>query len=241
LADRASGLAGIRGTTDDSALHAASWFMRPRTRRDAHDRAPGMANPKGIVIMATLDSGGRIEHDTSYALRPSQRFWRNRRFARLRHRLVWLRRSSPLLTRAHARLIRWTGGRIRRSFVFTGGMPLLVLTTAGRKSGKRRSTPLGYLRFGNGYAVIASNAGSDRVPAWWLNLQADPEAQVLADRTRYTVRARRATAAEDDMIWAEFARLNPGFDEYRSLTERPIPVVILEKSPTASASNSLPR
>jgi deazaflavin-dependent oxidoreductase (nitroreductase family) len=200
-----------------------------------------MANPKGIVIMATLDSGGRIEHDTSYALRPSQRFWRNRRFARLRHRLVWLRRSSPLLTRAHARLIRWTGGRIRRSFVFTGGMPLLVLTTAGRKSGKRRSTPLGYLRFGNGYAVIASNAGSDRVPAWWLNLQADPEAQVLADRTRYTVRARRATAAEDDMIWAEFARLNPGFDEYRSLTERPIPVVILEKSPTASASNSLPR
>jgi deazaflavin-dependent oxidoreductase (nitroreductase family) len=186
--------------------------------------------------MATLDSAGRIDHDTSYALRPSERFWRNRRLARLRHRLLWLRRSSPLLTRAHARLIRWTGGRIRRSFVFTGGMPVLVLTTVGRKSGKRRSTPLGYLRLGYGYVVIASNAGSDRVPAWWLNLQADPVAQVLADRTRHTVRARRATDAEDDMIWAEFARLNPGFDEYRSLTERRIPVVILEKSPTASAS-----
>jgi hypothetical protein len=60
--------------------------------------------------MATLDSPGRIEHDTSHALRPTQRFWRNPRFARLRHRLLWLRRSSPLLTRAHARLIRWTGG-----------------------------------------------------------------------------------------------------------------------------------
>jgi deazaflavin-dependent oxidoreductase (nitroreductase family) len=191
--------------------------------------------------MATLDSAGGIDHDTSYALRPSQRFWRNRRFARLRHRLVWLRRSSPLLTRAHARLIRWTGGRIRRSFVFTGGMQLLVLTTVGRRSGKRRSTPLGYLRLGNGYAVIASNAGSDRVPAWWLNLQADPVAQVLADRTRHTVRARRATDAEDEMIWAELARLNPGFDEYRSLTERRIPVVILEKEPTASASNAPPR
>jgi F420H(2)-dependent quinone reductase len=191
--------------------------------------------------MATLDSAGRIDHDTSYALRPSQRFWRNRRLARLRHRLLWLRRSGPLLTRAHARLIRWTGGRIRRSFVFTGGMQLLVLTTVGRRSGKRRSTPLGYLRLGNGYAVIASNAGSDRVPAWWLNLQADPVAQVLADRTRHTVRARRATDAEDEMIWAEFARLNPGFDEYRSLTERRIPVVILEKEPTASASNAPPK
>jgi F420H(2)-dependent quinone reductase len=183
--------------------------------------------------MTTHDHACAIDDDPSYRLRPSQRFWRNRRFARVRHRLLWLRRSSPLLTRAHARLIRWTGGRIRRSFVFTGGMPLLVLTSIGRKSGKRRSTPLGYLSWGNGYAVIASNAGSDRVPAWWLNLQADPEAEVLADRTRRTVRARRANAAEGDMVWAEFARLNPGFDEYRRLTDRPIPVVILETNPAA--------
>jgi deazaflavin-dependent oxidoreductase (nitroreductase family) len=67
------------------------------------------------------------------------------------------------------------------------------------------------------------------VPAWCLNLQAHPDADVLADRTRHPARARRATAAEDDMVWAEFARLNPGFDEYRSLTERRIPVVILER------------
>jgi F420H(2)-dependent quinone reductase len=177
--------------------------------------------------MATHDGSNAVGGPASY-LNGSQRFWRNRRFARVRHRLLWLRRSSPLLTRAHARLIRWTGGRIRRSYVFTGGMPLLVLTTVGRKSGKRRSTPLAFLHFGNGYAVIASNAGSERVPAWWLNLQADPDAEVLADRTRQGVRARRATATEDEMVWAEFARLNPGFDEYRSLTERRIPVVILE-------------
>jgi deazaflavin-dependent oxidoreductase (nitroreductase family) len=106
-----------------------------------------------------------------------------------------------------ARVIGWTGGRIRRSFVFTGGMPLLVLT-------------LGYLPFGGGYAVIASNAGSDRVPAWWLNLQADPAAEVLADRTRRIVRARRAIAAEDDMVWAELARLNPGqCDDFRPRVE----------------------
>jgi deazaflavin-dependent oxidoreductase (nitroreductase family) len=180
--------------------------------------------------MTTHDSAGALDDEPRYSLRPSQRFWRNRRLARARHRLLWLRRSSPLLTRAHARLIRWTGGRVRRSFVFTGGMPVLVLTTVGRRSGKRRSTPLGYLAWGNGYAVIASNAGSDRVPAWWLNLQADPQAEVLADRTRHSVRARRADATEDDLVWTEFARLNPGFDEYRKLTERRIPVVILEKN-----------
>jgi F420H(2)-dependent quinone reductase len=185
-----------------------------------------------VAVMAR-DSPSAIDGDPSPAPRASERFWRNRRLARIRHRLLWLRRSSPLLTRAHAQLIRWTGGRIRRSFIFTGGMPLLVLTTIGRKSGKRRSTPVGYLRFGDGYAVIASNAGSDRVPAWWLNLQADPEAEVLADRTRHAVRARRATAVEDDLVWAEFARLNPGFDEYRKLTRRRIPVVVLERTPAA--------
>jgi F420H(2)-dependent quinone reductase len=193
---------------------------------------------EGGIVTTTPDRAGRVDDDFGHALRPTQRFWRNRRFARVRHRLLWLRRSSPRLTRAHAHLIGWTGGRIRRSFVFTGGMPLLVLTTVGRKSGKRRSTPLGYLRFGDGYAVIASNAGSDRVPAWWLNLQADPTAEVLADRNRHSVRARRATAAEDDAVWAEFARLNPGFDEYRNLTERRIPVIILEKQPAGAGSNA---
>jgi deazaflavin-dependent oxidoreductase (nitroreductase family) len=157
-----------------------------------------------------------------------ERFWRNRLFARIRHHLTWMRRSSPALTRLHAAAIRLSGGRIRRSFVFTGGMPILVLTTVGRKSGRSRSTPVGYLKHGNGFAVLASNAGSDRPPAWWLNLQANPKAEVLADRTQRAVTARRASAAEEAILWGEFARQNPGFDEYRNLTERHIPVVLLE-------------
>jgi deazaflavin-dependent oxidoreductase (nitroreductase family) len=161
-------------------------------------------------------------------LRPVERFWRNRLFARVRHRLTRLGRSSPAFTRAHAGLIRLSGGRIRRSFLFTGGMPVLVLTTTGRKSGQRRSTPVGYLKHGDAFAVLASNAGSDRSPAWWLNLQADPSAEVLAERARIPVTARRADAAAERELWAQFARLNPGFDEYRSLTERQIPVVLLE-------------
>jgi F420H(2)-dependent quinone reductase len=161
-------------------------------------------------------------------LGPFERFWRNRLFARIRHHLTWMRRASPLLTRAHATAIRLSGGRIRRSWIFTGGMPILVLTTVGRKSGQSRSTPVGYLRHGDGLAVLASNAGSDRAPAWWLNLQARPGAEVLVDRTRFAVTARRADPEEEATLWQEFATLNPGFDEYRNLTERPIPVVVLE-------------
>jgi F420H(2)-dependent quinone reductase len=166
--------------------------------------------------------------DQSAELRRAERFWRNRVFARIRHRLTGLRRSSPAFTRAHASLIRLSGGRIRRSFLFTGGMPVLVLTTTGRKSGQRRSTPVGYVKHGDGFAILASNAGNDRSPAWWLNLQADPSAEVLAERARIPVTARRAYAAVEMELWGEFARLNPGFDEYRNLTERQIPVVLLE-------------
>jgi deazaflavin-dependent oxidoreductase (nitroreductase family) len=164
---------------------------------------------------------------TGSGLTAIQRFWRNRLFARIRHGGGGAR-PAALLTRAHAAAIRLSGGRIRRSFVFTGGMPVLVLTTVGRKSGKTRSVPLGYHRVGDAFAVLASNAGSDRVPAWWLNLQAEPTAHVLAGRTRHTVKARAAAAAEDDELWKVMARLNPGFDEYRRLTTRRIPVVLLE-------------
>jgi deazaflavin-dependent oxidoreductase (nitroreductase family) len=166
---------------------------------------------------ADADEVGRIE-----------RFWRNRLFARVRHRLSGLRRSSPAATRVHAALIRLSGGRIRRSFLFTGGMPVLVLTTTGRKSGQQRSTPVGYLRIGGAFAVLASNAGNDRSPAWWLNLQADPRAEILVERRRIRVRARQADSATKKDLWSRFAKLNPGFDEYRNLTERPIPVVLLE-------------
>lgn len=159
---------------------------------------------------------------------PVARFWRSRTFARIRHTLGWLRRITIMTTRAHAKLIQLSGGRIRRSFLFTGGMPILVLTTTGRKSGEPRSTPVGFLPFGDDFAIIASNAGNDHTPAWWLNLQANPMAEVFVDRRRRAVRARRATEAEDESLWSTFSKLNPGFGEYRNLTERRIPVVVLE-------------
>ena len=174
---------------------------------------------------------GDLRPDFDDAPGRAARFWRNRRFARIRHRLARLRRLSGSFTRAHARLVRWSGGRITRSFLFTGGMPILVLTTTGRRTGKRRSTPVGYLPHRGGYAVLASNAGSDRTPAWWLNLQAEAHARVLVGRTALPVLARPADAEEATTLWSTFARLNAGFDEYRRLTDRDIPVVVLEPAP----------
>jgi hypothetical protein len=66
-----------------------------------------------------------------------------------------MRRTSSAVTRLHGRLIRLSGGRVQRSFLFTGGMPVLVLTTTGRRSGRSRSVPVGFLRHGRGFAVLA--------------------------------------------------------------------------------------
>jgi len=221
-------------TQDPTGQSAVEYVPRGRhpsaARADKIERST-MSNKEATTTVAGMAAQEALSPPT-YLARPGrvQGFWRNRLFARVRHHLTWMRRLSPLLTRAHAAIIQLSGGRIRRSFVFTGGMPILVITTTGRRSGQRRSTPLGYLEYGDAFAVLASNAGSDRTPAWWLNLQADPRAEILADGTRRAVRARQADAAEDEALWKTFAGLNPGFDEYRRLTERPIPVVILEPS-----------
>jgi F420H(2)-dependent quinone reductase len=117
---------------------------------------------------------------------------------------------------------------MRRSFLFAGGMPVLVLMTTGRRSGRPRATPLAYLRDGDRFAVLAANAGSDRTPAWWLNLRASPHAMVEVGGERRAIRARRAAPDEESRLWTRFADVNPAFDEYRKLTGRTIPVVLLE-------------
>jgi EmrB/QacA subfamily drug resistance transporter/deazaflavin-dependent oxidoreductase (nitroreductase family) len=222
-----------------AALAAALLPAQPQ-RAGASRASPVHPFPRRSMMSTNIGPDGSAADPGGANLSPVERFWRNRLFARMRHHLTWLRRSSPALTRAHAAAIRLSGGRIRRSFVFTGGMPILVLTTVGRKSGRSRSTPVGFLRHGEAFAVLASNAGNDRSPAWWLNLQANPRAEILSAGTRYTVTARRADTEEEAALWMEFATKNPGFDEYRNLTERQIPVVILEPDKRMSSPSSHP-
>jgi F420H(2)-dependent quinone reductase len=149
--------------------------------------------------------------------------------ARIRNRLSDVRWLSVWWTRTHVRIVRATKGRLRFGFLFGGDMPVLALTTTGRKSGEQRSSVAGYLRHGDGYAVVASNAGSDRPPAWWLNLQAHPDAQIDAEGQRLRVRARVAEGDERDELWRRFVDANQSYERYRGYTERELPVVVLDR------------
>ncbi len=135
------------------------------------------------------------------------------------------RPGSSATTRAHAWLLRRTRGRFGSRFL---GVEVLVLRTVGRRSGKVRDSPMFYLRYRDGYAVVASNAASERPPAWWLNLQASPDVEALVKGRDYPVRARPATAQETAELYPRFTELYAGFDHYRAIATRDLPVVVLE-------------
>jgi len=112
------------------------------------------------------------------------------------------------------------GGRIR-------GVPVLVLTVAGRKSGKRRTTPLLYGRQGDSFVLIASAGGQPKHPAWYLNL-AGQDAEVEVGREHVRVRARDAEGDERERLWAQMVGLYPRYADYQQKTTRRIPVVVLD-------------
>jgi deazaflavin-dependent oxidoreductase (nitroreductase family) len=110
------------------------------------------------------------------------------------------------------------------------GAPILILTTVGRRTGEPRSTPLIYGRHGDAYLVVGSKGGSPAPPAWYLNLEANPEVTVQVKADRFPARARTATAEEKPELWTTMASIWPDYDNYQTKTDRQIPVVILERS-----------
>ncbi len=133
-----------------------------------------------------------------------------------------------LVTGVHAALYRLTGGRfggrIRRS-------PVLLLTTTGRKSNQERTVALLYLADGDDLAIVASYGGGARHPAWWLNLQANPEATVRIGRRALRVRARQAGPEERARLWPKLVEMYAGYDGYQRATSREIPVIVLRPIP----------
>src|SRR5262245_36143213 len=102
-------------------------------------------------------------------------------------------RAMELFWKLHRRVYQATGGRLGGRMM---GMPVLLLTTTGRRSGERRTNALMYLPEGETCVVIGSNAGEPQHPAWWLNLQADPRATVQRGRQEIAVVAREARGEE---------------------------------------------
>jgi deazaflavin-dependent oxidoreductase (nitroreductase family) len=135
-----------------------------------------------------------------------------------------------------ARGLRWTGKLNIPVYRLTGGRlmgkvnraPVLLLTTTGRKSGQKRTAPVVYLAEGEDLVVIGSNAGHSRTPAWSLNLQANPEAEVEVGRKRRRVRARVAEGEERADLWRKHNEQYSGFDEYEARTDREIALFVLE-------------
>jgi deazaflavin-dependent oxidoreductase (nitroreductase family) len=111
------------------------------------------------------------------------------------------------------------------------GTPALLLTTVGRRSGRPRQVSLYYLEDGPNVVVVASNAGSDRDPDWWLNLQASPDAVAWLGPRRRRVRARRASPQELERIWPRLLQMYPAYETYRQRIGRELPVVVLEPRP----------
>lgn len=131
-----------------------------------------------------------------------------------------------LITRVHRALYRATGGRVGAKLF---GIRVLLLTSVGRRSGLPRVSPLLYVPDEKGFVVIASNAGDERDPAWWLNLRARPEATVQAGRERCAVRAREASPEEDAQLWPRLVASYRFYARYRARAKRRIPIVILER------------
>ena len=121
---------------------------------------------------------------------------------------------------------RANGGKVGGRFE---GAAMLLLTTTGAKSGRRRVTPLAYLPDGDRFIIIASKAGAPTNPDWYYNLVANPETTVEVGAETIPVTAEVLTGEERDRLYAKQAALRPAFAEYQAKTARTIPVIALRR------------
>jgi deazaflavin-dependent oxidoreductase (nitroreductase family) len=111
-----------------------------------------------------------------------------------------------------------------------GMVPTLLLTTTGRKSGRLLTLPLIFRRSGTDYVVVASKGGAPNHPAWYLNLQANPEVQVQVKAEKFAARAHTAEGAERAILWPLMVGVFSPYADYQTRTERQIPVVVLRRA-----------
>ena len=133
-----------------------------------------------------------------------------------------------LFSKLHVFLYKASGGRIGGRFK---AAPVLLLTTTGRKTGKRRTTPLLYGEDAGRYVIVASVGGAPKHPAWYLNLSGNAAASIEVDRRTLPVNAETAPAEQRARLWTLMTQVYPGYDAYQTKTSREIPVVVL--TPTA--------
>ena len=135
--------------------------------------------------------------------------------------------ALKLMNATHRAILKVSGGRMG----WTGyGMPVLELTTIGRKSGQPRSVMLtAPIHDGDTYVIVASRGGDDTHPAWFLNLRDNPEVEVSTKgKAKQKMRARVADAEERAELWPRVTKDFKNYAGYQKKTEREIPLVVLE-------------
>ena len=133
---------------------------------------------------------------------------------------------ARLVNTFHRTVFNTTKGRLLGKL---GGMPVVMLTTTGRKSGEPRTTMLtSPVRLGDSVVLVASYGGDDRHPTWFLNLREEPQVEVVMDGQRRKMTARVATAEEKAELWPRVTAAYGGYAGYQKKTDRDIPLVILE-------------
>jgi deazaflavin-dependent oxidoreductase (nitroreductase family) len=136
----------------------------------------------------------------------------------------------------------WVADHIRKYVDTNGakghiwrGMPTLLLTTRGRKTGKLRRTALIYGKDQGRYVVVASNGAARNNPEWYLNLCTNPEVLIQVGAEHFAAVARDATAEERPHLFEIMAKIFPTYNDYEKKTKRNIPVVVIERKGTQDA------
>ena len=117
-----------------------------------------------------------------------------------------------------------SGGRIGGKM---GKVPVLLLTTTGRKTGKQRTLPLVYIMDGSAYVITASAGGADKHPGWFFNIRSNPQATIQVKDKHIKVTAEIAGPEKKPELWARLVEVAPNFAGYQKRTSREIPMVIL--------------
>ena len=126
----------------------------------------------------------------------------------------------------HRTIFLASGGRVFGNFF---GMPVVMLTTTGRRSGQKRTSMLtSPVQEGESFVLVASYGGDPKHPAWFLNLRANPDVEAVVGGKRRRMRARVADAEERQRLWPQVVKKYRGYGQYQTLTSREIPLVILE-------------
>ena len=125
-------------------------------------------------------------------------------------------------------VFRITGGKLGGRF--PSGAPVLLLTTIGKKSGQKRTSPLLYLEENGAYFIVASMGGMSKHPLWYANLLANPDVEVEIGTRKQAMKARVLAEDEKAAVWPKLVAMYPDYADYQKRTDRRIPVIKL--SPT---------